>query len=99
MIGPVLLTRLPARAHQPAVVFAAFGLGGLVDLVLATVTALSAALGALVCFGIGTSTANIAFATVIQSHVPDRVRSQVFSGFDLIWQSMRLASLLLRAVE
>ena len=74
--------------------FAAFGLRGLVDLVLATVTALPAALAALVCYGIGTSTGNVAFATVIQTHVPDRQRGRVFSGFDLIWQSMRLVSLL-----
>src|SRR5712692_8218448 len=94
--GPILMARLPALARRrPAIVFAAFGLRGLVDLVLATVTALPAALGALVCYGIGTSTGNVAFSTVIQSHVPDRMRGRVFSAFDLIWQSMRLASLLL----
>jgi len=96
--GPLLLPRLPGHACRPTTVFAAFGLRGLVDLVLATVTALPAALGALVCYGIGTSTGNIAFATVIQSHVPDRLRGRVFSAFDLIWQSMRLASLLLGGV-
>jgi len=93
--GPLLLARLPALGRRPATVFAAFGLRGLVDLVLATVTALPAALAALVGYGIGTSTGNVAFATVIQSHVPDRLRGRVFSAFDLIWQSMRLASLLL----
>ena len=93
--GPLLLARLPALGRRPAVVFAAFGLRGLVDLVLATVTALPAALAALVGYGIGTSTGNVAFATVIQSHVPDRLRGRVFSAFDLIWQAMRLVSLLL----
>src|SRR5258708_31775199 len=93
--GPVLLTRLPGRSRGPAIVFTAFGLRGLVDLVLASVTALPAAMGALVCYGIGTSAGNVAFSTVIQSHVPDRMRGRVFSAFDLIWQSMRLASLLL----
>jgi len=93
--GPLLLARLPAAARRvPAIVFAAFGLRGLVDLVLASVTALAAALGALVGYGIGTSTGNVAFSTVIQSHVPDRLRGRVFSAFDLIWQSMRLVSLL-----
>ncbi len=93
--GPVLLVRLPALPRRPTAVFAAFGLRGLVDLVLASVTALPAALGALVCYGIGTSTGNVTFAAVIQSHVPDRLRGRVFSAFDLVWQSMRLASLLL----
>jgi hypothetical protein len=36
--GPILLTRLPARMSRPTIVFEAFGLRGLVDLVLATVT-------------------------------------------------------------
>jgi MFS family permease len=93
--GPILLTRLPARNRGPAIVFTAFGLRGLVDLTLASVTALPAALGALACYGIGTSTGNVAFSTLIQSHVPDALRGRVFSAFDLIWQSMRLASLLL----
>jgi MFS family permease len=93
--GPLVLARLPGHsARRPSVVFAAFGLRGLVDVVLATVTAVPAALAALVCYGIGTSTGNVAFSTVIQSHVADRLRGRVFSAFDLIWQSMRLASLL-----
>jgi MFS family permease len=93
--GPLLLARLPAAPRRaPAIVFAAFGLRGLVDLVLASVTELAAALAALVGYGIGTSTGNVAFSTVIQSHVPDRLRGRVFSAFDLIWQAMRLASLL-----
>jgi MFS family permease len=93
--GPIVLARLPALARRPASVFAAFGLRGLVDLVLANVTALPAALAALAGYGIGTSTGNVTFSTVIQSQVPDRLRGRVFSAFDLIWQSMRLASLLL----
>jgi MFS family permease len=93
--GPILLARLPALGRRPATVFAAFGLRGLVDLMLATVTALPGALAALVGYGIGTSTGNVTFSTVIQSHVPDQLRGRVFSTYDLIWQSMRLASLLL----
>jgi MFS family permease len=93
--GPILLTRVLSRLRRPAIVFAAFGLRGLVDLVLASVTALPAALAALAGYGIGTSTGNVAFSTLIQSHVPDKLRGRVFSAFDLIWHSMRLASLLL----
>ncbi len=93
--GPLLATRLSVHAHRPGLVFGAFGLRGLVDLALATVTALPAALGALAFYGLGTSTGNVTFSSVIQSHVPDGLRGRVFSAFDLIWQSMRLASLLL----
>jgi len=35
---------------------------------------------------------------VIQSQVPEQLRGRVFSAFDLIWQAMRLASLLLGGV-
>jgi MFS family permease len=76
------------------VVFGAFGLRGLVDLVLASVRALPAALGALFVYGLGTSTGSVTFSSVIQSYVADRTRGRVFAAFDLIWQAMRLLSLL-----
>ena len=96
--GPLLLSRLAAQARRPRAVFGAFGLRGLVDVVLATVTALPAALGALVLYGVGTSVGNVSFSSLIQSHVPAGLHGRVFSAFDLIWQTMRLASLLLGGV-
>lgn len=96
--GPFLLSRVSVQARRPRVVFAAFGLRGLVDVVLASVTALPAALGALVLYGMGTSTGNVTFSSLIQSHVAEGLRGRVFSAFDLIWQAMRLASLLLGGV-
>lgn len=48
--GPLLLTRLGTRARSPGTLFSAFALRGAVDLVLATVTALPAAAGALVAW-------------------------------------------------
>lgn len=92
--GPLALSRIVAQRGVPRLVFAAFGLRGLVDLVLATVTVLPAALSALLFYGVGTSTGNVAFASLIQSHVPPELRGRVFSAFDLIWQSTRLVSLL-----
>ena len=96
--GPLVLTRLGDRARRPGVLWGAFGLRGVVDLVLATVTALPAAAAALVAYGVGTSTGNVTFSSLIQSHVPDQLRARVFSAMDLIWQAMRLASLLLGGV-
>jgi MFS family permease len=94
-LGPLLLNRAASHARGPRVLFGAFGLRGLVDLVLGSVTALPAALAALVFYGLGTSTGNVTFSSIIQSHVPERLRGRTFSAFDLIWQAMRLASLLL----
>jgi MFS family permease len=93
-VGPFLLTRLSGQARRPRVVFIAFGLRGAVDVVVATLTALPATLAALVFYGLGTSTGNVTFASVIQSHVPADLRGRVFAAFDLIWHSMRLVSLL-----
>lgn len=93
--GPLLLARFSTAVRRPRLVFAAFGLRGAVDLILASVSALPAALGALIFYGLGTSTGNVTFSSVIQSRVPASLRGRVFSAFDLIWQAMRLASLVL----
>lgn len=97
-LGPLALTRASAQIRRPRVVFGAFGLRGLVDVVLASLTTLPAALGALAVYGLGTSTGNVAFSSVVQSHVSPELRGRVFAAFDLIWQAMRLASLLVGGV-
>lgn len=96
--GPLVLARLGPRGTHPSVVFGAFGLRGAVDLVLATVTAVPAALAALVGYEIGTSAGNVSFSSIIQSHVPERLRGRVFSAFDLIWQAMRLISIIIGGI-
>jgi len=93
-LGPLLLGRLLQNARRGPIIFGAFGLRGLVDVTLATVTSLPAAIGPLLAYGLGTSAGNISFSSLIQSHVPAGMRGRVFSAFDLIWQSMRLVSLL-----
>lgn len=94
VLGPVLLSRVAARVPAVRIISAAFALRGLVDLVLATVRALPAALGVLALYGVGTSAGTITFTSLIQRHVPAELRGRVFAGFDLIWQTMRLTSIL-----
>src|SRR6266536_1419682 len=80
---------------------AAFGpllLRGGVDLVLATVRSLPVALGALVGYGVGTSTGMVTYNALLQAEVPAGARGRVFAGFDLLWQAGRLASLALGGV-
>ncbi len=91
--GPFALSRLPARDGHARLVVGAFGLRGLVDLTLASVTVLPAALGALVAYGLGTSTGNVSFSSLIQHRVPDENRGRVFSVFDLVWHACRLVSI------
>lgn len=93
-LGPILLTRMSRQVRRPRVMFAAFGVRGGVDLVIASVAAVPATLAALTVYGLATSTGNVTFSSVLQTHVPEALRGRVFSAFDLIWQSMRLVSLL-----
>ncbi len=92
--GPQLLRRLSADPRRPLWVFGPYAVRGLVDLVLAVVTSLPLASAALVLYGVSTSTGNVTFSSLIQSRVPEQLRGRAFAGFDVIWQSGRLVSLL-----
>jgi len=93
--GPLLLTRRISDPRRPAFVFGPYLLRGLVDLVLATVTALPVALLALAGYGLGTSTGAVTFNSLLQSRTPAAARGRVFAAFDLLWQLGRLGSLVL----
>jgi MFS family permease len=95
VLGPLLLARLTANPRRPALVFGPYLLRGLVDLVLATTRDLPAAVTALALYGVGTSTGMVTYTSFLQAHVRDQVRGRVFAGFDMIWQTGRLASLAL----
>ena len=73
--------------------FGPYVLRGVVDLVLAASTSFGVALGALAAYGIGTSTGNVTYNSVLQSTVPDRMRGRVFAFFDVVWQTGRLFSI------
>jgi MFS family permease len=95
VLGPFLLTRLISNPRRPAFVFGPYLLRGLVDLVLATFTALPLALAALAAYGLGTSTGTVTFNSLLQAHTPEQARGRIFASFDMLWQLGRLASLLI----
>ena len=74
--------------------FGPYAVRGLVDLVPATVTSLPLAAAALVVYGLSTSTGNVTFTSLVQSRVPDQLRGRAFAGFDMLWQTGRMLSLL-----
>lgn len=80
--------------RRPLFVFGPYAVRGVVDLVLALVTAVPLAAGALVLYGLSTSVGNVSFTSLVQSRVPDELRGRAFAGFDVLWQSGRLLSLL-----
>jgi MFS family permease len=94
-LGPLLLTRLTINPRQPALVFGPYLLRGLVDLVLAATRNLPTAMGALALYGVGTSTGMVTYNSLLQADVVEHQRGRVFAGFDMIWQTGRLASIAL----
>lgn len=95
VLGPLLLTRLVSDPRRPAFVFGPYLLRGLVDIVLASVTALPIALTALAAYGLSTSSGAVTFNSLLQNSTPAEIRGRVFATFDLFWQLGRLISLLL----
>ena len=93
-LGPLLLSRLTDDPRRPVYVLGPFVLRAVVGALLATVTGLVAAMTALLAYGIGTSTGAVTFNSLLQAATPEELRGRVFAGFDMLWQSGRLLSLL-----
>lgn len=93
-IGPLLLLRHITNPRRPVFVFGPYAVRGVVDLVLTLATNIPLAAGVLVLYGLSTSTGNVTFSSLIESRVPEDLRGRAFAGFDLLWQTGRLLSLL-----
>ena len=93
-LGPLLLLRKIKDPRRPLFVFGPYAVRGVVDLVLAVVTTAPLAAGALVFYGLSTSTGNVTFSSLVQSCVPEDLRGRAFAGFDVLWQTGRMLSLL-----
>lgn len=92
-LGPVVLQRFVHDLRRPGWLFGPYVLRGLVDLTLAATTGFVLAFGALAAYGLGTSTGNVTYNSVLQTVVPDRIRGRVFAFYDVVWQSARLVSI------
>jgi len=93
-LGPLLLLRRIKDPRRPLFVFGPYAIRGVVDLVLAVATSVPLAACALVFYGLSTSTGTVTFSSLIQSRVPEDLRGRAFAGFDMLWQTGRLLSLL-----
>jgi len=92
-VGPLVLQRYVTDVRQPLLLFGPYVLRGLVDLILAAVSNFAVALVSLGFYGIGTSTGNVTYNTVLQTTTPDRFRGRVFAFYDIVWQTGRLISI------
>jgi MFS family permease len=93
VLGPLVLLRFIHSPRRPAFVFGPFAVRGVVDLTLAMASRLPVAAGALVGYGIATSTGAVTFNSMLQAETPDEMRGRLFASMDLLWQTGRLASL------
>lgn len=91
-LGPLLLRRF-VRAGDKRWLFGPFAVRGGVDLALAGVANPVVAGGALVAYGMSTSTGMVAYQSTLQTLVPAEVRGRAFAFYDVLWNSARLLSL------
>lgn len=92
-LGPLVLHRFVDDPRRPVFLYGPYLLRGAVDVVLAASSRFAIALGALAVYGVGTSTGNVTYNSVLQTTVPDRLRGRVFAFFDVVWQTARLVSI------
>ena len=90
--GPLLLSRY-IRAGDKRWLFGPFVVRGGVDLTLATFANPVVAGGALLAYGMSTSTGMVAYQSTLQTIVPADKRGRVFAFYDVLWSSTRLISL------
>ena len=92
-LGPLVLRRVLSDPRRPGLLFGPYLLRGGVDLTLAASSSFTVAIGALVTYGVGTSTGMVTYNSLLQTTVPDRLRGRVFAFYDVLWQGARLVSL------
>lgn len=91
-LGP-LLFRGSIRPGDKRWLFGPFAVRSGVDLTLAAVANPVVAGGALVAYGMSTSTGMIAYQSTLQTAVGPEVRGRAFAFYDVVWNTARLVSL------
>ena len=92
-LGPLLLLRRIEDPRRPLFVFGPYAVRGVIDLVLVVASSVPVAAAALVVYGLSTSTGSVTFSSLVQSRVPEHLRGRAFAGFDVVWQTGRMLSL------
>lgn len=90
--GPLLLRRFITPGDKRWL-FGPFAVRGGVDVTLASVANPVVAGGALVAYGMSTSTGMVAYQSTLQTLVPAETRGRAFAFYDVLWNSARLLSL------
>ncbi|HXH56210.1 MFS transporter [Iamia sp.] len=91
-LGPLALRRF-IRPGDKRWLFGPFAVRGGVDLTLAAIPNPVVAAGALVAYGMSTSTGMVAYQSTLQTTVPAETRGRAFAFYDVLWNTARLLSL------
>lgn len=91
--GPIVLQRFVRNVRRPGWLFGPYLLRSAADFTLAASKSFPVALGSLALYGVGTSTGNVTYNSVLQTTVPDRLRGRIFAFYDIVWQGGRLVSI------
>lgn len=91
-LGPLLFRR-SIRPGDKRWLFGPFAVRAGVDVTLATVANPIVAGGALVAYGMSTSTGMIAYQSTLQTTVQAETRGRAFAFYDVVWNTARLVSL------
>ncbi|WCO68048.1 MFS transporter [Iamia majanohamensis] len=91
-VGPLALRRF-IHPGDKRWLFGPFAVRGGVDLTLAAIPNPVVAGGALVAYGMSTSTGMIAYQSTLQTTVPPETRGRAFAFYDVLWNTARLLSL------
>lgn len=92
VLGPLLLRRF-IHPGDKRWLFGPFAVRGSVDLTLAGVANPVVAGGALVAYGMSTSTGMVAYQSTVQTLVPAESQGRAFAFYDVLWNGARLLSL------
>jgi MFS family permease len=96
LVGPLLiplLTRMPAYRA----VTGAYVIRGVGDIGLGLMNNGVGGAALLGLYGVNTSSGTVAFQTMVQREVPPGIRGRVFALLDVVWQTGRLASIVIGA--
>jgi hypothetical protein len=97
-LGPLVVQRSVREVRRPGWLYGPYLLRGAVDYTLAATDSFGVAVAALGVYGVGTSTGNVTYNSVLQTTVPDIVRGRVFAFYDIVWQTFRLVSIAIGGV-
>jgi predicted MFS family arabinose efflux permease len=98
LLGPLIPNVFATDYRDARWLFVPYIVRGVGDVLIAIFTPLPIALVILFVYGLNTSAGMVVFSSTVQGAVPDGVQGRVFTLLDVVWNAMRLLSLVAGAI-